>query len=307
MDVARILARSPEELASTDIADHALARLRASNVREVILLGRRGPAQAAFTHPELMELAELAGVDLVVNPEEVAADPSQEEALADRNVGKNVAALRRLAEVTEHAAKRRIIMRFLTSPVEILGEDGRVKAIRVEKNRLVAGADGAVRAEGTGVFEELPVGMVFRSIGYRGKALPGVPFDERSGTIPNQGGRVMRGGERVAGEYVVGWAKRGPTGVIGTNKPDSAATVAAMMEDLAQLPLGADEDRDPLATPRLLEARGCDYVTYDEWGLLDRAEIDRGAPQSRPRVKFTKVEEMLSYLGERRAPERRRA
>jgi ferredoxin--NADP+ reductase len=307
MDVARILVRSPEELASTDIADHALARLRDSKVREVILLGRRGPAQAAFTHPELTELAELAGVDLVVDAEEVAPHPSDEAALADRNVARNVATLCRLAEETTHAQPRRITMRFLTSPAEILGEDGRVKEIKIEKNRLVKGPDGAERAEGTGAFEVIPVGMVLRSIGYRGKALPGVPFDERSGTIPNEAGRVTRGGERVAGEYVVGWAKRGPTGVIGTNKPDSAATVASMMEDLPRLPEGADEDRDPLATPRLLEARGCDYVTYDEWGLLDRAEIDRGAPQSRPRVKFIKVEEMLSYLGERRDLERRRA
>lgn len=308
MDVARILVRSPEELASTDIADHALARLRESKVREVILLGRRGAAQAAFTHPELKELEELAGVELVVNADEVAPHPSDEAALTDKNVARNVATLRRRAAETTHEHPRRITMRFLTSPVEILGEDGRVKAVKIEKNRLVQGPDGAVRAEGTGEFEEIPVGMVFRSIGYRGKALPGVPFDERSGTIPNEAGRVSRGGETVAGEYVVGWAKRGPTGVIGTNKPDAAATVASMMADLPRLPAGIDVDLDPLlAIPRLLEARGCDYVTYEDWGLLDQAEIERGAPQSRPRVKFIKVDEMLSYLGERRDPERRRA
>jgi ferredoxin/flavodoxin---NADP+ reductase len=296
MDVARILVRSTEELASTDIADHALRRLRESKVREVIVLGRRGPAQASFTHPELKELEELADVDLVVKPEEVAPHEADEAALADKTVAKNVASLRRRAEETEHTRSRRITMRFLVSPVEILGEDGRVKAIKIEKNKLVTGSDGTVRAQGTGEFEVLPVGMVFRSIGYRGVALPGVPFDERSGTIPNEAGRVTLEGERITGEYVVGWAKRGPTGVIGTNKPDSAATVASMMEDIPLLPLGEDEARDPRAIERLLESRGCDYVTYDEWGLLDRAEIDRGAPQSRPRVKFIKVEEMLSYL-----------
>jgi ferredoxin/flavodoxin---NADP+ reductase len=303
MDVARILVRSTDELASTDIADHALERLRSSKVREVVVLGRRGPAQAAFTHPELKELEELDGVDVIVRPEELAAGAvSDTAAAADRNATKNLATLERLAGVSEHAQPRRIEMRFLLSPVEILGEGGKVTAVRVEKNELVPDGEGGVRARGTGEYETLEVGMVFRSIGYKGVALAGVPFNEKTGTIPNVAGRVVyAAGAVVTGEYVVGWAKRGPTGVIGTNKPDSAATVASMMEDLPSLPPIADRDRDPVLIEQLLERRGCEFVTYHDWSLLDRVELERGAAQQRPRVKFIAVPEMLSVIRRRDA------
>lgn len=303
MDVARILLRSTDELASTDIADHALERLRASKVREVVVLGRRGPAQAAFTHPELRELEELEDVDVVVRRADLELDAASATALAgDRNATKNMATLRTLAGETEHAGPRRIEMRFLLSPVEILGEDGKVRAIRVEKNELLPEKDGGVRARGTGEHETLEVGMVFRSIGYKGVALPGVPFHEKTGTIPNVAGRVMYdAGSVVTGEYVVGWAKRGPTGVIGTNKPDSAATVASMMEDLASLPPIADRDRDPILVEQLLERRGCEVVTYHDWSLLEGIEIERGVAQQRPRVKFIDVPEMLGVIRRRGA------
>jgi ferredoxin--NADP+ reductase len=295
MDVTRILVSDPDELAKTDIADHALEALRASKVREVVMLGRRGPAQAAFTNPELKELGELAGVDVIVDPADVELDPASLAALeGDKTATKNVDMLRAYAERGATGAPRRIVMRFLVSPVEVLGADGKMTGVRIEKNVLVPSADGSLRPRGTGVFEEFPAGMILRSVGYRGAPLPGVPFDEATGTIPNVAGRVVQavGGEVVPGEYVVGWAKRGPSGVIGTNKPDSVATVQAMLADLATLP-GATSDADIAA---LLHDRGVDYVSYADWKHLDAYEVAQGEAQGRPRVKVTRVAEMLEIV-----------
>ncbi len=299
MDVARILVTSPDELARTDIADHALARLRQSQVREVVLLGRRGPVQASFTNPELKEFGELDGADVVVDPADLELDAASQEALAsDKNATKNLETLRRYAAQTEHTRPRRITMRFLVSPMEILGQDGHVSAIKIEKNRLSVGSDGTLRAQGSGQFENLEIGLVFRSVGYRGVALSGVPFDDKTGTIANVAGRVtiMATAEAVPGEYVVGWAKRGPSGIIGTNKPDSAATVNAMIEDLPSLEPIADDRRDPALVEDLLKERGVPYITYTDWSVLNGAEVSRGKPQGRPRVKFTSVPEMLEVI-----------
>jgi ferredoxin--NADP+ reductase len=303
MDVTRILITDPDELAKTDIADHALAQLRESEVREVVMLGRRGPAQAAFTTAELKEFGELAGVRVIVDPADLELDEHSAESLADDKIAaKNVEILRSYAAHSGWAGERSIRMCFLVSPVEILGENGQVVAVRIERNQLVMDENGGLRAKGTGVFETIEAGMVLRSVGYRGVPLPGVPFDEASYTITNIAGRVVHStsGDPIPGEYVVGWAKRGPSGVIGTNKPDAVSTVAAMVEDLAELPGIPDENRDPSKVEALLKRRKPDYVTYADWKRLDAFETARGAEQGRPRVKVTRVPEMLQIIGRRK-------
>lgn len=295
MDVTRILVSDPDELAKTDMADHAIEALRQSKVREVVLLGRRGPAQAAFTNPELKEFGELAGVDVIVDPADLELDAHSAAGLAeDKTATKNVEMLRTYAARGASGAPRRIVMRFLASPVEILGTDGHVTAVKIERNQLVQGSDGSMRAQGTGVFETLECGMILRSVGYRGVPLPGVPYNNAGGTIPNVAGRVTEhgSGEVVPSEYVVGWAKRGPSGVIGTNKPDAVATVAAMIEDLAELSPAPNDDDVEL----LLRERGVDYVNYADWKTLDAHEAACGAEQGRPRVKVTRVDEMMAII-----------
>ena len=301
MDVARILVTSHERLAKTDMADYALEALRYSKVREVIMLGRRGPAQATFTNPELKEFGELEGVDVIVNPADLELDETSQASLeSDKTARKNLETLRGYAARTEHSNSRRIVMRFLVSPIEVLGESGKVKAVKIEKNKLVAQDDGTLRPRGTGQFETIETGMLMRSVGYRGVALMGVPFDESTGTIANIAGRVIQpsSGEVKPGEYVVGWAKRGPTGIIGTNKPDSAATVAAMLEDLPQLNPVSAEKRDPARIEQLLKERKPDYVSYSAWNKLNALEIARGTAQGRPRIKLTRVAEMLEALAQ---------
>lgn len=300
MDVTRILVSDPDELAKTDIADHALEALRTSKVREVVVLGRRGPAQAAFTNPELKEFGELPGVDVIVAPEDVALDELSAAALADdKTATKNVDMLKAYAAKGSTGASRRIVMRFLVSPVEVIGEGERVAAVKIERNKLVQAPDGSMRPKGTGEYETLECGMILRSVGYKGVPLLGVPYDEASGTIPNAGGRVINAatGETVPGEYVVGWAKRGPSGVIGTNKPDAGATVVAMVEDAATLSGAAD----PGDVEALLRERGVDFVSYADWKLLDTHETQDGAAQGRPRVKVTRVPEMMEVIHKGRA------
>lgn len=299
MDVARILATDPNELAKTDIADHALEVLRASKVREVVMLGRRGPAQAAFTTAELKEFGELSGVRVLVDPEDLALDPLSQASLSDDKIAeKNIDILRSYAARSDWSGERAIRMRFLVSPVEIIGADGRVTAVRIERNKLVMDENGGLRAKGVGAFETIEAGMVLRSVGYRGVPLSGVPFDDTTYTIINVAGRVVHpaNGEPVPGEYVVGWAKRGPSGVIGTNKPDAVSTVAAMLEDLPKLPGIPDQQRDLAQIERLLKERKPDYVTYKDWKILDTYEVMCGAPQGRPRVKVTSVPEMLEII-----------
>jgi ferredoxin--NADP+ reductase len=305
MDVTRILATDPDELAKTDMADYAVEALRHSKVREVVMLGRRGPAQAAFTNAELKEFGELAGVTVAVDATDLDLDPdSQAELAEDKIAAKNVEVLRQYVARTDWAGDRTIRMCFLTSPIEIQGdEQGHVKAVKVEKNRLVMDANGGLRAKGTGVFETIEAGMVLRSVGYRGVPLKGVPFDDTTFTIANVVGRVAHAqdGEPVEGEYVVGWAKRGPSGVIGTNKPDAVSTVAAMIEDVTTLPGVSDTHREPNAIVELLKQRKPDFVSYADWKVLDAYELARGQEQGRPRVKVTSVPEMLEVIRQGRA------
>jgi len=290
VDVTRILAKSAEELRQTDIADHALPVLAQSQVSDIYMLGRRGPAQAKFTTKELRELGELHNADIVVRPEELELDKRSAASIAgEPALLKNLEVLREFAARPLTGKPRRVHLRFFVSPVAILGE-GRVQKIRLEKNRL----DENLNAVGTGEFEELEVGLVLRSVGYKGVPLPGVPFDQRKGVIPNQGGRVLREGQVAVGEYTAGWIKRGPSGVIGTNKADATETVKLLLQDAPHLPLAPEPN--PEAVTRLLQARGVRYVTLEHWLKLDALECALGQAQGRPRVKLTSVEKMLEAL-----------
>jgi ferredoxin--NADP+ reductase len=303
IDVARILCRSPEELAKTDIADYALEALRASRIKEVYLLGRRGPAQAAFTNPEVKEVGELADADVTALPEEVELDPLSQadvERSQDRATLKKVELLREYATRKPAGKSKRLVIRFLVSPVELYGNDaGAVVGMRLVRNRLEATPAGTLQARPTDQFETLPVGLVFRSVGYRGVALPGVPFHESWGVILNENGRVLDPDTRqpVVGEYAAGWIKRGPTGVIGTNKPDAAQTVECMREDLAAGRILKPEEPEASAADRLIRGRQPRCVSYKDWLKLNQIEVARGRATGRPRVKFTRVEDMLAALG----------
>jgi ferredoxin--NADP+ reductase len=303
VDVVRILCRTPEELAATDISDDALAALRESRVREVYLLGRRGPAQAAFTNPEVRELGELSGADVVAMPDEAELDPlslTELEKSGDRGTRKKVEILREYARRIPLGKPRTLIIRFLVSPVAIHGgENGEVTGLRVVRNELHATAAGTLQARPTERFEELSVGLVFRSVGYRGVPIPGVPFHDAWGVILNDKGRVLEPDSREPrlGEYAAGWIKRGPTGVIGTNKPDAAETVASMVEDLGRDRVLSPSEAEPGAALSLVCQRQPQYISWTDWQRLDALEVARGRASGRPRVKFTRVEEMLAALG----------
>jgi ferredoxin--NADP+ reductase len=293
LDVARMLALTREELAPTDAADAAIEALASSGVREIVVVGRRGPVQASWTPTELQELGELAGADVLVDPAELELDPASEAELASASnlVQRNVEILREFAARTPSGKARRIRLRFRLSPVAILGSE-RVEAVELVRNRLEAGAGGRVRAVPTDEREVLPCGLVFRSVGYHGLPIPGVPFDEGSGTIPNEAGRVLgSGGAPLPGVYCAGWIKRGPTGVIGTNKKDAAETVDALLEDArsGRLPQPAAGSLD-----ELLAERGVEVVTYAGWEAIDAVERARGAEQGRPRVKLCSWDELLA-------------
>jgi ferredoxin--NADP+ reductase len=303
VDVARILCRSFDELATTDIADYALEALRLSRIREVYLLGRRGPAQAAFTNPEIRELGELADADIGVVPDEVELDPLSRAALEkspDRATQKKVEILQGYALRKPSGKSKRLVVRFLVSPVELIGNAaGQVVAMKLVKNRLEATATGALQPKPTGVFEDLPVGLVFRSVGYKGVPLPGVPFNESWAVILNDKGRVLdaQSKQPVLGEYTAGWIKRGPSGVIGTNKPDAAETVECMVEDLAGGHTLAPPEPSAEAARRLIAQRQPKHFTYQDWLRLNEAEVARGRAAGRPRLKFTRVEDMHAALG----------
>jgi ferredoxin/flavodoxin---NADP+ reductase len=298
MDVARMLALPREELIETDTADHAIEEMAGSSIREIVVFGRRGPAQAAFTNPELRELGELSDADLVIDSSELDLDEisdsyiSSEE--ADATHKKNVELLRQMASQPPRGKRKRVVLRFLSSPIEIKG-DGKVESITIGINRLVE-EGGKVRAEDTGEREELECGLVFRSVGYTGVPVAGVPFDQQRGTIANERGRVLGdGGEPVPGLYTAGWIKRGPNGVIGTNKKDAAETVAMLREDLEAGRIPARELPDPSAIEELIVERDHEAVTYAGWEAIDAAESAAGDPYGRPRIKFVRIADMLEH------------
>lgn len=291
LDVARILISDPDLLAATDIADHALASLHDRGVQEVLVIGRRGPLQAPFTTLELRELGDLEGlrdVDVVIDPDDFADITDQDIDAAGKTVRNNIKVLRSYLDRPPRGAKRRIVFRFQTSPIEIKG-DGKVESIVLGRNELVTDDTGRVSAKDTGDREEIPAQLVVRAVGYRGVATPGLPFDEHAGTIPHTSGRI----EGSRNEYVVGWIKRGPTGVIGSNKKDSQDTVDTLIADLqiAELSDFGPDHADTLVE-WLLE-RQPKLITDDHWKLIDDHERTSGAPNGRPRVKLTNVADML--------------
>jgi len=302
LDVARILCLTPDELHRTDIADYALEALSNSNIKKVYVLGRRGPAQAAFTNPEIKELGQLEDTSVWVPLAEATLDSLSQADLDERH---DQATLRKVeliqAYTNGHEAgkSRQITLRFLVSPVEILDDgNGQVSGIRIVKNKLTKTEAGTLRPQPTDQFEEIPIGLAFHSIGYRGLPLPGVPFNENWGVIPNQSGRVIdpQNDAAIPGLYTAGWIKRGPSGVIGTNKLDASETVKCMLEDLENgiinnppLPTASDAEE-------MVRRNQPEYIVFDEWLHLDEIELERGREEDRPRVKFTVVDEMLSEV-----------
>lgn len=298
MDVTRILAKSIAELAETDIADYALEKLRGSRVKHIHVVARRGPAQVKFTNPEIKELGELVEADVIINPIDLILDPASQASLeSDRTAARNLETMQDLAQRGATGKPKQIHFHFLRSPVELTG-NGAVQSMRMEVNELHSTDTGYIACDGIGQYETLDAGLVFRSIGYRSVPIPGVPFYDRWGIIPNEKGRVTatHKGEVVPGEYVVGWAKRGPTGVIGTNKPDAVETVHLMLEDVKTLTPAPDETVNPKAIVALLQERGIDYFTFADWLKLETIENERGKAQGRPRVKFTSEAEMLAAV-----------
>ncbi|MGZ4562217.1 MAG: FAD-dependent oxidoreductase [Mycobacterium sp.] len=291
LDVARILVTDPDVLGLTDIADHALDSLRPCGVEEVVVLGRRGPLQTAFTTLELRELGDLEGVDVIVDPAQLEGVTDEDVAAAGKTAKQNINVLRDYAQRDARPGHRRIVLRFMTSPIEIKGED-RVERIVLGRNELVTDENGRVSAKDTGEREELPVQLVVRSVGYRGVPTPGLPFDDKTATIPNTAGRV----DGSRNEYVVGWIKRGPTGVIGTNKKDSQETVDTLLAELDRAKEGGladlpDDHADKLAD--WLASRQPKLVTSAHWEVIDRHERAAGEPHGRPRVKLPNLTELL--------------
>ncbi len=295
-DVARILAKSVDELKHTDIAEHALDALADSKVQEIVVVGRRGPAQVKFTPKELREFGNLEICQTTIDSEELQLNPASEIELADKSNSvqrKIVEQLARFSAISDSSKPRRCQFTFLKSPKELIGTE-RLEKVILERNQLV-GEPLQQSARGTGETLELETGLLFRSIGYRGVPLPGLPFDDRKGVITNEDGRITENGQPISGLYVSGWIKRGPTGIIGTNRADSVATVKSLLDDLEMLDTGSEKSGAD-GVCKLLQSRSVRYVNFEEWKKIDQSEIDRGRPKNKPREKYTYIAEMLELL-----------
>jgi len=296
-DVARMLALTRDELEVTDTADHAIEGLAGNAIKEIVVLGRRGPVQAAFTNPELRELGEMENADIQIDPAELDLDPLSREFLeseADITARKNVEIMEQFVAKEPEGKPQRIVLRFLVSPIEIQG-DGKVERIVVGRNELHRDESGSIRPRDTGEREEIETGLVLRSIGYKGIGVAGLPYDERRGVIPNEAGRVIdpESGERLTGHYATGWIKRGPSGVIGTNKKDSQETVDSVLEDMEAGRIPEPPHAGVAAIEALLRERRPELVSFEGWQAIDAAEQERGKPHGRPRVKFCRIDEMV--------------
>jgi ferredoxin--NADP+ reductase len=290
LDVARVLSRTADELEPTEMPQHVLDVLAATPVEEVTVLGRRGPAQATFTTQELRELGELAAATVLVDAGDLELDSgSEERAAADRNVSRNLAVLRGWVEHRPEPGRTRLRLRFFSRPVRLLGEE-RVNGVEVERTAV----DGDGRAMGTGEVDVLPADLVVRSVGYRGLPLPGLPVDERTGTVPHEDGRVLRDGRPSPGEYVAGWIKRGPSGVVGHNKHDARETVASLLADVAEGRLRTHGSVDDLVDQ--LVAGGADPVLLDDWRAIDAAEVALGATRGRARTTMHERDALLAAV-----------
>jgi ferredoxin--NADP+ reductase len=305
IDVTRVLVKNRDELGKTDIAAHALEALRNSGVKEVVMLGRRGPLQSAFSPKEVVELDELTDSDLVIREDEAALDSVSQKAWdagVDANAKKNVEFLQEVAKRGEGSKEKKIRLRFCASPAELIGENGKLKAVKVEKNELQEN-DGRIRPRGTGKFETIEIGMILRSVGYFGVKIPGVPFHEKWGIIPNEGGRVLAeaDGPVSPGQYVVGWSKRGPSGLIGTNRACSSDTVQVLLEDFKGGKLPKCAERAPEAAHKLFEQKQPKLVRFEDWKILDKIEVEKGQANGKIREKFTRVDEMIKALDDAKA------
>jgi ferredoxin--NADP+ reductase len=290
VDVVRVLAKAPAELEGTDMPQHVLDLLASDDITDIHLLGRRGPAQGAFTTKELRELGELEDADVLVSPDDLALDPASERTIAEnRLAARNVDVIRGLSQREAAGRRRRIHVHFFTRPVEIRGDD-RVAEVVVERTEL----DEDGRARGTGATSVIPAQLVVRSVGYRGTPIPGLPFDEDRNVIPSEDGRMMRDGSPVPGGYVAGWIKRGPTGIIGTNKKDAAATVVSLLADAAAGRLAEAPEPQPAAVNAALADRGVTVVTVEGWHNIDAAEIALGASRGRDRTTLHEVADLLA-------------
>ena len=296
MDVARVLAKTRAELATTDMADHALDALDASGVRDIYVIGRRGPVQSKFTPPEIKEFGELEAAEPVVSPSDLELDPASAEALEGLKVAqKNMRILEQFSARQSDGKARRVHFVYCKSPVEILGDGRRVTGIKLVANELVQTDSGYINSRSTDRHETVPCGLVLRSVGYRGIPLPNVPFHERWHTIPNVAGRITdNDGNVVEGEYCAGWIKRGPSGIIGTNKACAVESVNCMLEDARQIRPCDDEKARPEAVAELLSSRGIRFITLEGWKKIDAAELRAGQQQGRPRVKFDRIDDFLS-------------
>lgn len=295
MDVSRILAKTVDELADSDIADYALDALAASKIKEIYVIGRRGPVQTKFTPPEIKEIAALADCDPIVAPADLELDPASRAELEhpdSNHQRKNFEVMQAMAARAPAGKSRRYILEFLLGPVELRG-DGRVKQMVLEKNEL-QGEPFDQWARSTGVQRVLDCDIVFRSVGYRGVPVPGVPFDEKRGLIPSRDSRVVEGDQAIPGLYVAGWIKRGPSGIIGTNKPCSQATVATLLADVPALAPCAHPDSN--AIRELLAARGVRAISFQDWEKIDAAEVARGKATNKPREKLATIDAMLAAL-----------
>ncbi len=301
LDIARLLCKTEEELRATDMADHAVEAIARSAVRNVYILGRRGPAQAAFSSPEVQEVGQLTDANVHIRSEELALDDISRQDLAsnpDRRVEKNLAILAELDTGNSPGKNKDLSLRFLVSPTEILGDSqGHVRAIRLTRNRVAMSESGRIIAEPTDVTEMLDLGLVFRSVGYQGVPLADVPFDDYNAVIRNNEGRVVtEEGEHLPGLYCTGWIKRGPTGVIGTNKTDAQETVKHMVQDLKDGRILSPGQQQIDQAAQLIRDRQPRFVSYKDWGIINQKELDRGIAATRPRVKFTSVGDMLAEL-----------
>ncbi len=303
VDVARILCRSKDELSVTDITDYAFEKLIKSKVKEIYMIGRRGPAQAAFTNLEIKELQNLEKADIITLKEEVELDEITSRYLSenpDKTTERKVEILKDISN-NNWTKNKCLTLRFFLSPLQLLPDDkGGVKAIKLAKNKLFMSDNGSLRPKPTGEYEILEAGTVFRSIGYYGTPLAGIPFDEVHGVIPNQKGRITElKGNNIKGLYTAGWIKRGPTGVIGTNKTDSAETVSAMIEDIENNKTLSPEfpNSDKVeALIRKNKVEDSDTINYEDWLKIDKEEVAKGEKKGKPRVKFTTVEHIRELL-----------
>ena len=293
-DVSRILSKTADELKQTDIADHALQQLAESKIKEIHVIGRRGPVQAKFTPEELKEFGELEDCNPVVDSSTLQLNEASQKELESpegRTNVKNFEVFKDFANRDLTKKNRSCFFRFLEGPIELMGTE-RLEGILLAKNSL-SGDPFKQRAEKTGETVEQKCGILFRSIGYNGIPIEGVPFDEKEGIFPNDKGRLLDNGSVVNSVYVTGWIKRGPSGIIGTNKPDSAETVNCLLEDIEKID---GEKPGNSGIMKILSEKQIRSVNYDGWKKIDEAEVKRGEPKGKPREKFTRIEEMLDII-----------